>query len=81
MDTADSVARLNQLIVHYPKVTAPLVEKMRLQLAMRDWPQALDSASRVLSLEPNNLAALEVCVLGNEVFYLLVNLICIVYIF
>lgn len=56
----DAISRLNQLIVRYPKSTPPLVEKMRLQLSSRDWSMALDTATRVLSLEVNNLAALEV---------------------
>ncbi|XP_054257864.1 tetratricopeptide repeat protein 21B-like [Macrosteles quadrilineatus] len=64
---ADAISRLNQLIVRYPKCAPPLVEKMRLQLSVRDWPQALDTAARVLTLESTNLAALELRALHHLV--------------
>lgn len=62
LSPADAIAKLNQLIVRYPKCAPPLSEKMRLQLSTKDWTQALDTATRILSLEANNLSALEVIV-------------------
>ncbi|XP_046679788.1 LOW QUALITY PROTEIN: tetratricopeptide repeat protein 21B-like [Homalodisca vitripennis] len=60
LSPADGLQLANQLIVRYPRSTPPLAEKMRLLLAMKDWTQTLDTASRLLTLEPDNLAALEV---------------------
>lgn len=56
----DGITILNQLIVRYPKATPPLEEKMKLQLSSKNWSLALDTASRILSLQANNLSALQV---------------------
>lgn len=56
----DAIARLNQLIVRYPKITPPLVEKMKLVLMGSDWDQAIDMANRILAMEPNCVPALQV---------------------
>lgn len=69
--TGDSLGQLNQLIVRYPKIAPPLVEKMWLQLSSRDWAQAVDTATRVLTLEPNNLAALEVLKYVNIKYHII----------
>ncbi|KAH0560588.1 tetratricopeptide repeat protein 21B-like [Cotesia glomerata] len=46
---------LNALIVRYPKIGLPLVEKMYNQLALKDWDQVIDTANRILSIDSNNL--------------------------
>ncbi|RZF44919.1 hypothetical protein LSTR_LSTR013785 [Laodelphax striatellus] len=56
----EGMTRLNQLIVRFPKVAVPLMEKAKLQLAIKDWTQTLDTASRVLSLDANNFYAVKV---------------------
>ena len=56
----DGITRLNQLIVKYPKLTPPLIEKMKLVLATKDWDQAVDIASRILAIDSNNIPALQV---------------------
>ncbi|XP_075220295.1 tetratricopeptide repeat protein 21B isoform X2 [Lycorma delicatula] len=56
----EGITRLNQLIVRFPKVTVPLIEKAKLLLAVKDWTQALDTATRVLSLDQNNMYALQI---------------------
>ncbi|XP_065218694.1 tetratricopeptide repeat protein 21B-like [Planococcus citri] len=62
----DAVTRLNQLIVKYSKLTPPLVEKMKLVLTDKDWDQAIDIAVRILSIDTNNIPALQMNIL-NEV--------------
>lgn len=56
----EGLTRLNQLIVRFPKVSVPLIEKAKLQLGIKDWAQCLDTATRVLSIDQNNLFALQV---------------------
>lgn len=56
----EAISCLNQLIVRYPKATPPLIEKMKLQLGMRDWGLTLDTANRILSLDSYCTAALQV---------------------
>ncbi|KAK3907554.1 Tetratricopeptide repeat protein 21B, partial [Frankliniella fusca] len=58
-DHAGAVSVLNQMIVRFPSATPPLVEKMRNQLAGRDWAQASDSAARALAIDTNSLDALQ----------------------
>ena len=41
---------LFQLVVFYPEFYPALVEKMRLQLALQDWEQALETAQRFVNL-------------------------------
>ncbi|KAE8747148.1 hypothetical protein FOCC_FOCC006146 [Frankliniella occidentalis] len=59
-DHAGAMSVLNQMIVRFPSATPPLVEKMRNQLAQRDWGQASDSAARALAIDTNSLDALQV---------------------
>lgn len=54
-----AVLILNALIVRYPKLCLPLVEKMLNQLAVKDWEQVLETANRILSLDSNNLDAIK----------------------
>lgn len=56
----EAIPCLNQLVVRYPKATPPLIEKMKLQLAMQDWALTLDTANRILSLDSSCTAALQV---------------------
>ncbi|XP_014296947.1 tetratricopeptide repeat protein 21B [Microplitis demolitor] len=46
---------LNALIVRYPKICIPLIEKMYNQLALKDWDQVIETANRILSIDTNNL--------------------------
>lgn len=65
----DGIARLNQLIVKYPKQTPPLIEKMKLVLIDKDWDQAADIATRILALDDSNIPALQV----SDNLYFFVN--------
>lgn len=56
---SDAIAILNSLIVRYPKLSLPLIEKMRCLLAAKDWEQVLEMVNRVLSIESNNLDAIK----------------------
>ncbi|KAK3857879.1 hypothetical protein Pcinc_020970 [Petrolisthes cinctipes] len=67
----DAMETLNLLVVAYPNFTAPLVEKMKVNLAEQDWDQCLESANRVLALDSHNIEAMKfqalhvLCRLGN----------------
>ncbi|KAL2729397.1 tetratricopeptide repeat protein 21B-like [Vespula squamosa] len=58
-DHTGAILILNSLIVHYPKLSFPLVEKLSNQLAMKDWEQVLETANRILTIDPNNLDAIK----------------------
>ncbi|XP_023169714.2 tetratricopeptide repeat protein 21B-like [Drosophila hydei] len=55
-DVALSV--INKLSMRFPDIRIPLIEKMETQLAALDWDSALDTANRVVNMEPFNVAAL-----------------------
>lgn len=62
-DYEGAIGLLNQLVVRFPSFTPPLVEKMKNQLALLDWDQALETANRILSADPHCLEALKIKVL------------------
>lgn len=59
-DFETAITMLNQLSVRYPDLNAPLVEKMKTQLASWNWEQALESSARILNIEPSNIEALRI---------------------
>lgn len=63
-DYEGAIGLLNQLVVKFPTFTPPLVEKMKNQLALLDWDQAIETASRILAMDPHCLEALKVKVLS-----------------
>lgn len=58
-DYTAAILTLNSLIVRYPKLCLPLVEKLYNQLGMKDWDQVLETANRILSIDSNNLDAIK----------------------
>ncbi|KAF3423393.1 hypothetical protein E2986_01725 [Frieseomelitta varia] len=58
-DYAGAILTLNSLIVRYPKLCLPLVEKLCNQLALKDWDQVLETANRIVSIDSNNLDAIK----------------------
>eukprot|EP00057_Strongylocentrotus_purpuratus_P033961 XP_793431.3 PREDICTED: tetratricopeptide repeat protein 21B [Strongylocentrotus purpuratus] len=54
---------INQAVVSYPGFMPALMEKMRLQLALQDWEQTVESAQRALVQEPNCIEALRLIIL------------------
>jgi tetratricopeptide repeat protein 21B len=62
-DYEGAIGLLNQLIVRFPTFTPPLIEKMKNQLALLDWDQAIETANRILAADPHCLEALKVKVL------------------
>ncbi|KAJ8668598.1 hypothetical protein QAD02_010261 [Eretmocerus hayati] len=56
-DHAGAMLILNPLIVRYPKLSIPLVEKMHNLLALRDWDQVIETSNRILSFESANIDA------------------------
>ncbi|XP_044149245.1 tetratricopeptide repeat protein 21A [Bufo gargarizans] len=50
---------INQTIVSFPKFTAALTLKMKYVLAMQDWDQSLEIAQRLLTIQMNNIDALQ----------------------
>ncbi|XP_069186237.1 tetratricopeptide repeat protein 21B isoform X2 [Procambarus clarkii] len=55
----EAIETLNLLVVAYPGFTAPLVEKMKVNLSEQDWDQCLESANRVLGMDSHNVEALK----------------------
>lgn len=53
------IAILNKLIVRYPQLSVPLVEKLANQLALKDWDQVIETTQRILNLESYNIEALK----------------------
>lgn len=62
-DFETAISVLNKLSVRYPELNIPLVEKMKTQLASWNWDQSMETASRILNLEPTNIEALRVKIL------------------
>ncbi|KAK7872002.1 hypothetical protein R5R35_004518 [Gryllus longicercus] len=58
-DYEGAISILNQLIVAFPSLTLPLIEKMKNQLALLDWEQATETAQRILSIDSHSLEALK----------------------
>ncbi|XP_046740894.1 tetratricopeptide repeat protein 21B-like [Diprion similis] len=56
-DHDSAISILNSVIVRYPKLSMPLIEKMSNQLAMKDWEQGLETSNRILLLDSNNTSA------------------------
>ncbi|KAM4028837.1 tetratricopeptide repeat protein 21A isoform 2-T2 [Anomaloglossus baeobatrachus] len=50
---------INQTIVSFPKFTAALTLKMKYVLAMQDWDQSLEIAQRLLTIQRNDIDALQ----------------------
>ncbi|KAF7255838.1 hypothetical protein EG68_07851 [Paragonimus skrjabini miyazakii] len=48
---------VNIVIVNFPKYIPALIEKMRLQLVLKDWDQAIDVAQRCLAMDSNCIEA------------------------
>ncbi|XP_020612885.1 tetratricopeptide repeat protein 21B-like [Orbicella faveolata] len=48
---------INQAVVGYPDFIPALIEKMRLQLALQDWDQTLETAQRALNSNRNCIEA------------------------
>lgn len=63
-DYEGAIGLLNQLVVRFPTFTPPLVEKMKNQLALMDWDQAIETANRILTADQHCLEALKVKVLA-----------------
>lgn len=59
-DHSGAMLILNPLIVRYPKLFIPLVEKMNNLLAMKEWDQTVETCNRILSFESINIDAFKV---------------------
>lgn len=59
-DFERAISVLNKLSVRYPELNIPLVEKMKTQLSSWNWEHSLETAHRILNLEPTNIEALRV---------------------
>lgn len=61
-----ALEQINQLIVSYPGFLPALIEKMKLQLNLQDWDQAIETAQRALDTDLHCTEALK-----YQVIYLL----------
>ncbi|KAM5280322.1 tetratricopeptide repeat protein 21B [Ctenodactylus gundi] len=55
---------VNQIIVNFPGFLPAFVKKMKLQLALQDWDQMVDTAQRLLLQDNQNVDALRMLVLN-----------------
>ena len=60
INCSEGMSKINHIIVRHPKSTAALLIKMRLLLASKEWDQAMDTANRILLMQPSNVFALHV---------------------
>ncbi|XP_053327438.1 tetratricopeptide repeat protein 21B [Spea bombifrons] len=58
-----SLESVNKIIVSYPNFVPALVKKMKLQLALQDWEQTVETALRLLQKDSHNLEALRILAL------------------
>uniref|UniRef100_A0A8C8SD14 Tetratricopeptide repeat domain 21B n=1 Tax=Pelusios castaneus TaxID=367368 RepID=A0A8C8SD14_9SAUR len=49
---------VNQIIANFPNFLPAFIKKMKLQLALQDWEQAVETAQRLLQKDPLNLEAI-----------------------
>ncbi|NXX88206.1 TT21B protein, partial [Centropus bengalensis] len=49
---------VNQIIVNFPNFIPAFIKKMKLQLALQDWEQAVETAHRLLQIDAINLEAI-----------------------
>lgn len=63
-DFETAINILNHLSIRYTDTNIPLIEKMKIQLASWNWDTSIETAARVLNLEPNNIDALCIKALG-----------------
>ncbi|MEE6489492.1 hypothetical protein FKM82_015590 [Ascaphus truei] len=54
---------VNKIIVNYPGFIPALIKKMKLQLALQDWEQTVETALRLLQKDSHNLEALRMLAL------------------
>ncbi|XP_015781277.1 tetratricopeptide repeat protein 21B-like [Tetranychus urticae] len=52
-----AIEQLNQMIVLQPSFIPAFIEKMKLQVALKDWEQAIDTAGRILTLDRHCIEA------------------------
>ncbi len=60
LSTEEAIMKLNQAIVKYPNATPPLIEKMKLCMAAKDWQQGTDITNRILAIDTDCIPALQV---------------------
>jgi tetratricopeptide repeat protein 21B len=56
-DHSGAIIILNPLIIRYPKLSIPLVEKINNLLALKEWEQVVESSNRILLFENSNIDA------------------------
>ncbi|KAM7105392.1 tetratricopeptide repeat protein 21B [Molossus nigricans] len=54
---------VNQIIVNFPNFLPAFVQKMKLQLALQDWDQTIDTAQRLMLQDKQNVEALRMLAL------------------
>ncbi|XP_029461519.1 tetratricopeptide repeat protein 21B isoform X2 [Rhinatrema bivittatum] len=54
---------VNQIIINYPNFIPAFIKKMKLQLALQDWEQTLETAQRLLQKDSHNVEALQMLAL------------------
>ncbi|KAI5716850.1 hypothetical protein M8J76_013371 [Diaphorina citri] len=63
---SDQLSKLDRILSQYPSVSPPLIEKMNLYLANREWDQCRDLSERLLAIDDKSEVANKM-----KVFYLI----------
>lgn len=59
----DAINATNKTVVRFPGSNLPLLQKMKLQLALKDFEQASETVNRVIDIKDSNLIALKINIL------------------
>ncbi|KAE8581031.1 hypothetical protein XENTR_v10024640 [Xenopus tropicalis] len=60
---SEALEVINRILVHCPGFIPALIKKMKLQLALQDWEQTVETALRLLQKDSHNLEALRMLAL------------------
>lgn len=62
-NTEEAVNAINKVVVRFPSMILPLIQKMKVQFTLQDYEQALETINRIYLMENLNLEALRIQIL------------------
>lgn len=65
---SERLTKLNRILVQFPNIAPPLIEKMELALASKDWQQCSELCERLLGINEKNSVANKVKTPPTPVF-------------
>lgn len=58
-DFKEALNIINRAVVKYSTINLPIIQKMKIQFAQKDWDQAIETMVRVKNVSPDNLDSLK----------------------